>query len=73
MTPSRDLTRTTPRVVEIERIVLDVPFRERVHDWNMLHVRQYRIVEVLILRTEDPEIVGCGETLPHYTWGRVSE
>ena len=39
----------------------------------MLLVRQYRVVEVLRLETDAADIVGWGETLPHYTWGDVSE
>lgn len=62
-----------PRITEVERITLDVPFRPRIHPWNMLLVRQYRVVEVLRVSTDVPDLVGWGETLPHYTWGRVTD
>lgn len=62
-----------PRITDIERITLDVPFRRAVSDWNDLLVRQYRVVEIVILKTEDSEIIGFGETLPHYTWGKVTD
>lgn len=64
---------TTPRVTSVERITLDVPFRPRVEPWNRLLVRQWRIVEAVILHTDAPGIVGYGETLPYYTWGKVTE
>jgi L-alanine-DL-glutamate epimerase-like enolase superfamily enzyme len=67
------MLKTTPRVTHIERWTLDVPFRERVAPWNALLISQHRVVEVVRVRTDDPDVVGWGETLPHYTWGRVSE
>ena len=36
-------------------------------------IAQWRIVEVVRVTTDAPGIVGYGETLPHYTWGRVSD
>lgn len=72
-TPRLAARHGSPRVTDIERVMLDVPFRPAVADWNMLLVRQYRVVEIVILRTEDPDVTGFGETLPHYTWGRVTD
>ena len=61
-----------PRITKVERITLDVPFRPRCHPWNMLLVRNWRVVEVVRVTT-DGGLTGYGETLPHYTWGRVPE
>jgi L-alanine-DL-glutamate epimerase-like enolase superfamily enzyme len=61
------------RIKEIERIVVDVPFTPRCQQWNAREVWQWRISEVIRITTDAPDIVGYGETLPHYTWGRVSD
>lgn len=61
------------RVTGAERVTLNVPFRPRIADWNELLVHQWQVVELIRLTTDDPEIIGWGETLPYYTWGRVSE
>ncbi|MBU6358914.1 MAG: mandelate racemase/muconate lactonizing enzyme family protein [Chloroflexi bacterium] len=63
---------TKLKITEIERITLDVPFTPRVHPWNELLVGQWRVVEIMRVVT-DAGFVGYGETLPHYTWGRVSD
>jgi L-alanine-DL-glutamate epimerase-like enolase superfamily enzyme len=60
------------RIVDIERITLDVPYRPRVRPWNDLLIWQWRIVEITRVVT-DAGVVGWGETLPHYTWGRVTD
>jgi L-alanine-DL-glutamate epimerase-like enolase superfamily enzyme len=62
-----------PRVKDIERITLRVPFTPRCEDWNALLVWQWQIVEITRVTTDTPDVVGYGETLPHYTWGRVSD
>jgi L-alanine-DL-glutamate epimerase-like enolase superfamily enzyme len=62
-----------PRITDVERIVLDVPFTPRCQEWNAREIWQWRIVEVIRVTTDAPGLVGYGETLPHYTWGRVSE
>src|SRR2546429_5612 len=59
-------------ITEVERITLDVPFRPRVRPWNALLVGQWRVSEIVRVVT-DAGIVGHGETLPHYTWGRVTD
>lgn len=61
------------KVTGVERITLDVPFKERIAPWNELLVLQWRVVELIRLTTDDPDVVGWGETLPYYTWGRVPE
>ncbi|MDW8207594.1 MAG: mandelate racemase/muconate lactonizing enzyme family protein [Chloroherpetonaceae bacterium] len=68
MKPLRGLT-----ITDIERIVLDVPFTPRCQQWNAREIWQWRISEILRVTTSDPDIVGYGETLLHYTWSRVPE
>ncbi|MCE9592369.1 MAG: enolase [Planctomycetes bacterium] len=59
------------KIKEIEIIWLDVPFHE-IPDRNMARQNWgWRIVEVCRVTT-DNGIVGVGETLPNYTWGKVS-
>lgn len=60
------------RITEVERITVDVPFRPRVRPWNALLVGQWRISEITRVVT-DGGFVGYGETLPHYTWGVVTD
>lgn len=60
------------RITDIERITLHVPFRPRVQPWNDLFVWKWGIVEVMRVET-DAGLVGYGETLPHYTWGQVTD
>ena len=61
-------------VKDIERITLRVPFTPRCDSaaGNWREVWQWCIVEVVRLTT-DAGFVGYGETLPHYTWGRVTD
>ena len=59
------------RIKDIERITLRVPFTPRTQRWNALLVWQWQIVEIIRVTTDDGA-VGYGETLPHYTWGKVS-
>ena len=61
------------RIVEVERIVVDVPFTPRCQEWNAREVWQWRISEVIRVTTDAPDVVGYGETILHYTWGRVSD
>ena len=60
------------RIKDIARITLRVPFTQRVRRWNALLVWQWQIVEIIRITTDDGS-VGYGETLPHYTWGKVSD
>jgi L-alanine-DL-glutamate epimerase-like enolase superfamily enzyme len=60
------------RITEVERIVVDVPYRPRVLRWNALLVGQWRVSEITRVVT-DAGFVGYGETLPHYTWGTVTD
>ena len=59
-------------ITDVERIVVNVPFTPRCQEWNAREVWQWRISE-LIRVTTDAGIVGYGETILHYTWGRVSD
>jgi L-alanine-DL-glutamate epimerase-like enolase superfamily enzyme len=64
----------TPKltITDVERIVVDVPFTPRCQEWNAREIWQWRISEVIRLTT-DAGLVGYGETILHYTWGRVSD
>jgi len=59
-------------VTEIERITVRAPMTPRCEEWNAREVWQWCICEIIRLTT-DAGIIGYGETLPHYTWGRVSD
>lgn len=63
----------TLKITDVERIVVDVPFTPRCQQWNAREVWQWRISEVIRVLTDAPDIVGYGETILHYTWGRVSD
>src|SRR3954453_22329525 len=59
------------KVTEVERILLVVPFVERVQR-EMERARIHRWSEVEVIRVQtDAGIVGYGETIQNYTWGRV--
>src|SRR5262245_17233234 len=62
-----------PHITAVERITVNVPFTPRCHEWNALLVWQWSISEIIRVTTDVPDLVGYGETLPHYTWGRVSD
>ena len=58
-------------IKDIETIILDVPFHE-VAQRNMARTLSgWHIVEFCRVTT-DTGLVGVGETLPHYTWCRVT-
>jgi len=59
-------------VTDIERITVRVPMTPRCEEWNAREVWQWCISEVIRITT-DAGFVGYGETLPHYTWSRVSD
>jgi len=61
------------KIVDIERIVASVPLTPRCQEWNAREVWQWQISEVVRVTTNVPDIVGYGETILHYTWGRVSD
>lgn len=60
------------RVTRVERILVDVPFSE-IPERNMARdVAGWHIAEICRVET-DAGLVGYGETLPNYTWGRVTD
>ena len=61
------------RIRDVERIVVNVPFTPRCQIWNAREVWQWTISEIIRVTTDVPGLVGYGETLPHYTWGRVTD
>jgi L-alanine-DL-glutamate epimerase-like enolase superfamily enzyme len=62
------------KITDVERIVVDVPLTPRCQEWNALlpNVWNWTVVEVIKLST-DAGITGFGETLLHYSWGKVSD
>lgn len=60
------------RITDIERITVHVPFTPRCQEWNAREIWQWGISEVIRIQS-DAGLVGYGETLPHYTWGRVGD
>lgn len=60
------------KITNVERILLVVPFHERVRR-EMERARIHRWSEVEVIRVEtDSGVVGYGETLNNYTWGLVN-
>jgi len=60
------------KIKDIEIIWLDVPFHE-IPQRNMTrNLNGWHISEICRVTT-DNGLVGIGETLPHYTWGKVTE
>ncbi|MFN8444882.1 MAG: enolase C-terminal domain-like protein [Caldilineaceae bacterium] len=59
-------------ITDIERITVRAPMTPRCEQWNAREVWQWCICEIVRLTT-DAGFVGYGETLPHYTWLRVSD
>jgi L-alanine-DL-glutamate epimerase-like enolase superfamily enzyme len=60
------------KIKEIQRILLDVPFDD-VSERNMERdTHGWHIVEICRV-IADNGMTGLGETLPHYTWGKVTE
>lgn len=53
--------------------MVNVPFTPRAQEWNALLVPEWRILQITRVRTEDPEIVGYGESCYIYTSGNSSE
>jgi len=62
-----------PRIKDIERITVHVPFTPRCQFWCAREQYQWDISEVIRITTDVPGLVGYGETMPHYTWGRVPD
>ena len=60
------------KVVDVERIVVDVPFTPRQQKITAREVYNWSILELCKV-TIDSGHVGWGETVIHYTWSRVSD
>lgn len=61
------------KITEVERILLVVPFVDRIRR-EMERARIHLWSEVEIIRVvTDAGVVGYGETLQNYTWGRVND
>ncbi len=61
------------KIVDVERITVHVPFTPRCQFWCAREQYQWDISEVIRITTDAPGLVGYGETMPHYTWGRVTD
>ena len=60
------------KITSVERIVVDVPFVDEPHR-NMARAHNgWHIAEICRVETDDG-LTGFGETLPNYTWGRVTD
>ena len=60
------------KIVDVERIVVDVPFTRRQQKITAREVYNWAILELCRVET-DTGHVGWGETVIHYTWARVSD
>lgn len=60
------------KVVNVERIVVDVPFTRRQKKIAAREVYNWAILELCRVET-DTGHVGWGETVIHYTWARVTD
>ena len=59
-------------VKDIERIWVDVPYRE-VPRRNMIRELPHWTILELCRVTLENGVVGVGETMPFYTWGTVTD
>ncbi len=60
-------------IKDVERITVSVPFTPRTAAWNYREQFQWTISEVVRVTSDAPDLVGYGETMLHYTWGRVPD
>ena len=60
------------KVVDVERIIVDVPFTPRQQKITAREVYNWAILELCKVTT-DTGHVGWGETVIHYTWARVTD
>ena len=59
------------KVTHVERFILQVPFVERVRlEMERAGIHTWSELEITRVET-DAGIVGWGETIQNYTWGRV--
>jgi L-alanine-DL-glutamate epimerase-like enolase superfamily enzyme len=60
------------KITDVERFVVNVPFTPRQEVITAREVYNWSISEICRVTT-DAGFVGYGETILHYTWGRVSD
>jgi len=61
------------KVVDVERILLVIPFHERIRrEMQRARIDTWSEVEVIRVVT-DVGVVGYGETIQNYTWGKVPD
>ena len=60
------------KIIDVERLVVDVPFTQRQQRIAAREVYNWAILELCKV-TADSGHVGWGETVIHYTWSRVSD
>ncbi len=60
------------KIVSVERIPVDAGHTERPGRHMRRKCADWSIIEVCKVTT-DTGLIGWGETVPHYTWGRVSD
>ena len=60
------------KIVDVDRIIVDVPFTRRQQKITAREVYNWAILELCRVET-DTGHVGWGETVIHYTWARVSD
>ena len=60
------------KVTAVERIVVDVPFTPRQQEITRQSVYNWSILELCKVSTDSGH-VGWGETVIHYTYGRVTD
>ena len=61
------------KIKDIERIHVHVPFTPRNQFWCAREQALWDISEVIRVTADAPGLVGYGETMPFYTWGKVSD
>ena len=59
-------------IVAVERIPVDAVHVERSGRHMRRHIADWSISEVCKVITKDG-VIGWGETIPHYTWGSVTD
>ncbi len=60
------------KITSVERIPVDAGHRPRASRHMQRKIANWSIIEVCKVTT-DTGLVGWGETIPHYTWGAVSD
>jgi L-alanine-DL-glutamate epimerase-like enolase superfamily enzyme len=60
------------RIVDVERTWVHVPLKPR-HDRHLTRENWNWPVQEVLRVTTNSDLVGIGETMPYYTWGRVPQ